>query len=579
MKKPGCKVVTIILFSILGLSFLITLPGVRGCSAGQQMSDFENREVGAEVGRVDDQRIVQQVIDQIAQPELNPTTVTASTAGVSVGRATDQVVTQAYLAVIAKQMGITLDDKTYIAASSRMLDEILPLYAKSMKPDQIQQIKQQQLDQLKSDLQNPETRQQRIGSILNQVVMDGIEQKLNVSDEEIKHSNDLYHLKRIFLNQAKRKDAVALGNHILDDLKSGKLKFEDAMNQFTDDVAAKGKKPQDNDYQIDARSARSSDEFAGIAELRPGQISGLLPVKGMPGGVAIYRLESIQPVAMQGDVNTTRQNYVGSIAAKELQDKLASAKSAYPVKWSVPGYAVLYEWYKTTQDPQESQAFLKKTEAEQRAYQLDVFKRALPNQDEGGAMAALGSIDAVWSKLSADEKQKLEKDRIQALNYALQYFDSYAIRMELADYYAKAKSPDDAFKNLSQAASINGADVTSAEGERRFGDLSAKVDAWQKSGFLKKDQIDQIRQTLNNWRTERAGYDEQMAKQAKEAADAKKKQEEEDKKRKAEEKNKKPVLANPGADKPNGGGAPAPTGPTAPGALPGGLPTPKTTGK
>src|SRR4051812_27273515 len=122
MQRPGCKVFFIILFSVLGLSFLITLPGVKGCSAGQDMADSSQRDTGTAVAMVDDVRITEQNINQQAMAELNPVTATPSTAATAFGRAADQAVTQAYLALLAKQLGVSMDDKTIIAAETRMLD-------------------------------------------------------------------------------------------------------------------------------------------------------------------------------------------------------------------------------------------------------------------------------------------------------------------------------------------------------------------------------------------------------------------------------------------------------------------------
>src|SRR5205085_867485 len=148
-----------------------------------------------------------------------------------------------------------------------------------------------------------------------------------------------------------------------------------------------------------------------------------LPVEGTPGGFAIYRLESVEQKPAPPDLKKAREDYVLSLAARELQDRLAQARNTTPVKWSVPGFGVLYEWYKTTLDPQANQAFAKKPASEQRKYQQGVFDRAFPQRgDEGGAMAAVGSMEAIWTRTTPAEKQKLQKNRTDALLAALQFF-------------------------------------------------------------------------------------------------------------------------------------------------------------
>lgn len=590
MTKSGCKVFLGILFSFIALAFIFSFN--RGC-AMPAASNTENPE-GPALAKIGDVGITQEQINSLAKgPELDPLNATPGGIAAAYGRAVDTVVTQAYLEVLAKELGASTDEKAAMQAVTAMADqrsEMMKMLNPKAKPEQLEQERQQEIQGAQQALQDPQMKPLIMGQLMNQIVINALQNKMNVSDEEVKHSEDQYHTKRIFLSADKYKgqNLQALGESVLNDIKSGKLTFEQAMDKYTNDPPGKGRPPHENTMQVNGTSIKTSDEFAGIDQLKPGQMTGVLPVQGTPGGVAIYRLDSVEQKPFTGDIKQTRSQYMTGLAAKQLQDGLKRVKQSQPIKWEDPGYQLLYDWYSKTSDPQASQDYVKLPPAEQHKIDLDfVNKGTGANVDQGAILAATGAMEHLYSTSTADEKKKLEDRRVQILNQLLQSFDSYSARIELVDYYTKKKDSDAIFRNLSQAAELIAGDM-SPEGQKKFGDLSAKLQELEKDKLISSANADVVQKKLDQWRKDKAMNDKQMEDQRKEQEAEMKRQAEEQKKAEKAGKAAAPApgakaAPNPGSSPippaPNGGGAPAPTGPNAPGAQPPAKATPPPAGK
>lgn len=613
MQKPGCQVVILIVSAAFAISFMV---GSMQCNRMAQQIQ-EDQASGAKIATIGDFTVFEQPVRDAAEGQFNPVTATSTDVVRAFASALDQDVTEGLLLALAKQDGISLDDDSILKAMSEQLDESvgmqkqIMIMQKQLPPNatdqqfeekfkaqtgqSLAQAKKTKLDDLKKQLQDPKQRSTLLGQMANSIVVQGLKDKLNITDQELQHSQDNYVFKRIFLAASKHpgKDVNQLAQQIDSDIKSKKITFEQAMDKYTDDTPGKGRAAHENTNEVQMNTMQTDPEHMPLRSLKLGEVSDPLPATGLANGVgkgvAIWRLESILPGNIQDfqkQKPTLLTNYSETLAAAQLQAGLKQERSSGIIKWLSPGWQLLEDWYQNTTS---SGDFSNSTPAEQKAVEEDYFKKAkaLNFADTGALMAETGSLQFLWNAANADEKKKLSDDYYAVLSQFNQQNATYSTCIDLAKMALEKKDGGALATTLAQAASLNEAGISMPEGQKNFEDLNALLLKVEDDKILKPEQIKDIQTTLNTWRTDRQDYDKQMAQQAKEAAEERAKADAERKKEAAaaaaaSKKTPAPVVVKPKPGKASA--VPPPAGTVIPPAgtqivTPGATPQPATGGK
>lgn len=520
----------------------------RGCSNNPD-SVNGNQDNGAAIATVGDFKVYEKAVSEPAKRQVDPTTSTPAMIARNYGQALDNQVTSGLLLLLAKQYNVSFDDKSVLANAGSQFDDSLEMekmqaefrkeipqnateqqfedYIKKMSGKTLAQDKQDILDRLQTQLDDPAQKSQVLAQLANSLVEKAIEGSLNVSDADVQHSQDEYNTKRIYFDAKKHstEDMQKVAEGVLADLTSKKITFEQAMDKYSDDPPARGKAIHDNSDNVVMTTIKSDEDFRPIGDLKQGQLSTVLLVP--PNGFAIYRLDSIKsnvPPDFQKNKDSLRKTYVQTIAASTLQDGLKKLRATNAIKWTAPGWDILYNWYQTTI---ADNSFGTKTAAEQNKIQMDFFDKGDKSDAEPGKIAAIGAIDPIWTKATPSEKKYLTPKYVDLLASVLQAHESYSGDLLLAKLAADEKKGDFVFQGLDQAEIINSNAITMPSATENFSDLAELVDKYSAANLLNADQKKQLDDAMNGFRDAEKQYELSLRdgyKQAAVAAEEAKKQ-------------------------------------------------------
>jgi hypothetical protein len=552
MEKPGCKWIVAGVSLFMAAGFLFGGATCRGL-IGNGQDQGSSVQLGQAIGQIGDFKIYDGSLQTDAANASAPGSQSKLTSPISAepsdfakayGQVLDKRVTQALLLELAKENGFPLDDQAVINAVNgevdRMLDQEkmqalmsgdkdLPKdptakqfsdYFKKKSGHTPDEFRQQAIDGIKQKLEDPSAKEQLLGDLANDIVVKGFSDQIHVTDDALKHSNDQYVTKRIYFNPDKHpgKDLAKEADEVSQDLKAKKITFEAAMDKYTDDSVAAGKKASDNTDTLDYMSWNSSPDFADLRTLKQGEVSSVVPVK--PKGYAIYRLDTIinppmPDFAKQKD--TLMKTYLQGMSAQKLQDGLKALRKSGKLQWKVPGWGMLEDWYQATQvDPD----FAAKSVAEQKKINQDFADKAKDGTDSGSLLTYIGAIAPIWSSASASDKKGMTDDYHKMLTkFESDEYASVPGRLELAKLDAAEKSTaGNVYQDLTSAAEMNEQGISDPLGQRNFSDIARDLDIYGSSGVLSKDQVQSLQKQLDTFRDDKLAYDKQMADQAKEEA-------------------------------------------------------------
>lgn len=600
MERPGCQwIVTIILLGMAG-GFLFGGSQCRGLLGNGQENLNGNQDQGEEIATIGDFKVYlgpiqKQVNGSPSQGGggVNPLTSTASDYATAYARALDTQVTQCLLLEVAKQNGFPLDDDAILEAMGSQIDQqfdqqkmMAPFQDKSLPQNMTDQQfsdyfkkkngktpaeqKAAELDQYKQLLSDPQMRDNMLHGLANDIVMNGFSKSIPVSDDDLKHSRDEYVTKRILFLPDKHKgqDLEKLADQVDADLKSKKIKFEDAMDKYSDESVAKGKKAHDNTNEVDTMTWKTNPDYEKVRDLKQGEISDVIPNK--PSGYAIYQLENvISPPIPNFDKtkNDIKKQYLQTLAAEKLQDGLKQLRASGAIKWDDPDWGLLEDWYQATTG--QDSGFSAKPKAEQLKIDQGFVDKAMSaKQDPPAFLTAAGAFDPIWTAASEVEKKSLSDEYEKILTGFAAQFPCFTARMEIVKLAAEkgTKEKDVVFQNLMAAVQINQQGVSDPSGQVNFSDIARATDQYHEKGLLTSEQVSQVQDKLDAFRDEKLRFDAQnLQEQKQEAAERAK---EEAARAKAEASKPKPAAPAP-PPSPFGKGVRAlPPGPSGPGAPP-----------
>lgn len=564
-----------LIFTVLGLSFIASAKtcGPAGNNGPNGVGDPEH--YAAKVG---DTPVLEETIVKAAMEQAKPKNTNAP-ANPTLQDLADAYVLSVYnnvdsacLVELADKEGVKLDDNAVVAAIKAQMSEQF----QGQSSAQTQKLVDQIAESARQRLKDPVERLTVLSGVANTLVSQQYEKEINVTDEQIRNSYNNYSMKRILLSPAThpKQDVAQLAQSIVADLRANKIKFEDAMDKYTDDAPAAGKPKHENINMADVRTLELTPELKPLVALKPGMISDPLSLKE---GAAIYRLDSIQstlPPDYDKNKAQYRKNYVNGLAVQKLQEGLEKLRSG-KIAWKNDGFKFAYEWNRFTNSP----GFNSMSLADKKNALQDFIQRgenAATNTDGEGAKAAQGARYLAFNMLSdlstPEERTALNDQKLKLFSEILNVLDDAAVRIDLAKMYAKKSGEDrkNAATYLEAAAQANQGDFSTA-GVRNFGDIAATTDKFLADGVITAENAKAIRDANNIARKQKLEYDFEMERQRKEQEEQQKKEEEERKKAEAEA--KKPILRAPGPAAPTGT-APATTA----GAPAGGTASKPTTG-
>lgn len=549
MESKGCQVVIFVIMLALVASMVFQQCGSGGRSANGPDITPEQAAI-ARVGKFPVteelvQNMAEQTLVQFRQMlggQVPPTLVAQYT-----GSAMEQQINAGLLIELCSREGVSLDDANVMKAVSTMLDEEIarnkeklvaekkvaadasPSVAdaayKTAYGNEPKAFKEQVTKQVEEALKTPAQRNQILVSAANTLLMEKFMSSVEASDDAVKAFYDLYMCKRIFLKQESHpgEDLLKKAETIMAEIKGG-LKFEDAMNKYTDDAPGPNKPKSENEFQVDGKTIALNAVYAPIAKQAPGAVEG--PYSLGDGGVSIVRLNTKTtqlPPDFEQKKATYKRDFQRDRAAGVLQEKLKGLKEDTKlVTWDSPAYQTLYDLTLFTQ----SEESRKMSPADRKLKYEEFMKRAQEaNDDPKGMRAAplarFWAFMQIWTDSSDADKAKLTEQRIEIIEEVLQQNESTDLRLELADIYASQKNGAGVADNLELAASSIASDFE-ANGQRRYSEIQAKLMKFKQAGVLTAEQEAKVRKVLDQWASDKRDKDKFDAEQKKAEEQARK---------------------------------------------------------
>ena len=360
------------------------------------------------------------------------------------------------------------------------------------------------------------------------------------SDAALRDAYKTDTVRRVFLGSASgAKDSPeARAQKALADLKAGKS-FDSVMDAYSNDPVPNGKKPHESSTPVPAATLASAPEYAELRGKTAPAITGIVDV---PGGKAIYQLQSVAdnvPKDFEKNKAKYRAEKAREIGGAEIDRQVKAILASDAVKWNSPGYQAIAALGSTPGGSKDA---------------LALAKAALAAKDGGDRR--LGAIALLSATMGDTANPQGRADRIQALEAALANgLADPTLALQLADLYGKEKKGDKATDTLIAASKAN--DKYDTEGQRAFGDIAGKALELQKSGVITPAQLQEVQAQQALWTAAKA-EDAKMSAGAKQSDEQLKKENEAELRRQQEEaaKTAPPAKADPAPAK---GGSMLPT--------------------
>lgn len=511
---------------------------------------------------IDDQ--IKQVNQQFGgMVDSLPMTFQASTAGSVIKRLID---TAAFLP-LAEKNGIKLDnaalEKAYQEEFKDQVSRVRAQFVRDglIKPTatdkefseavkkkegrSIEEIEKERNENFKKALADPKQAADVRISLARMALIQSMMAQEKLSDEDLKKTFETVSYKKILLKSGMPGGTPEdRAKSVLTALKGG-LKFEAAMDKYSNEIPPPGKKLSATPVQTIGGQALANDPtLAPLATLGVGQNSEAVTV---PEGVAIYHVVSRDPNLPKDfatNIETYRKDAVRQRVEADVQKKLEEfEKQPGLLTFNSPGFEAIYAYAQTGASPFGGTFDQKKME------EVAAKAKAALNKNEGydreaAALAYYSALDSLYNQPGADQK-KLRAEKIESVNALLESNENFRLRMDLVDLYLAENDTEKAFDQLTEAAQNNF--EYDENGKGRFDQISAKLAQLRAENKIKPEEAKPIIAELDRWKKEKVDYDKNEAEaQAAEAAakkaddDLRKKEEAEAKKQKAADAAKKP---------------------------------------
>lgn len=450
----------------------------------------------------------------------------------------------------------------------------------------VAQARKDMLDGISKQLDDPQAKIELENQSLGTVLIEAASGSVELSEDQLKKDLQTVVTKRIAFDSLKHpnEDLRAKAQKVLDEIKSGSITFEAAMNKYSDDPPPSDKKPKsESTVNLDNATISYDESYAPLRRMKPGEVSPVLNIYSGPALVKVIKLDPKLPADYATSKEERRKTRIRQLAVKSIQKEIEELISGSTLKWTSKGFEVLFEWLKAHRD---NDLAANKAKLETRMLELGEKAEAVVTEgdSEGNHAASLVffvATDKAFQLASGEKKKQLEDQWIRAANAVLESTENLDLRIKLARMLLAKKDLKNASANLTLASQGNAG--TSDEAIRRYkeieglraqlGSAGAKpkelADAqaqWKSEAFealksqaeLNEDYSETGRTTYSDvnkrlaqlravgvinaaqaaeiekfqarWRTEKVKADEEMALERKKAAEEAKKAAEEAKK-------------------------------------------------
>ena len=354
-----------------------------------------------------------------------------------------------------------------------------------------------------------------VASFAGPMYLEFAKTKINPSDDDVKASYNSLTVKQVLFRSipVSKTDPKVQADKVLGEIKGG-LKFEDAMNRYSNDTPSTGKKLSDNTINVSATDIDSNDQYKPLKGLKVGEITGVTTV---PMGLAIYKVDKITsnlPKDFDKEKAKYRETFAQKAATDQLTKKLKEFTSGPEVKWSSEGYKAFYDFSKLGEDqtlitdPAKKQTVLRGI--------IDRAKKVIASGQgwelRPAALTFYGALDQLYNSPGVD-KTALQDDRIASIEAILQGSEDSGMRMELVDLYSAKKETDKAAQALLLAAQSN-SDFSGA-GQQRFGDIANRLQKLRGDKTFPNEVAVEIQKAQDSWRDQKIQYDKAQAEEKK----------------------------------------------------------------
>lgn len=570
-EKKGCQAIMIVLAVALVVGMLLPslLPGMGARGGPQDPALFVVG--GTEVKARQFETLIrnqQAGMGPASEPDLMLR---------QIGTAIDQFVQQAATRAVAQKYGATATEDQLRKWATESVDfqidmmkmqaqmqgelkqgtqEEFAAYFKKNTGRTVEEAKAAIVKNVDEELKKPEGRKALEDQFATKSIQEAAAKRMTVTEETLKASFDNFFFHRISVVDAamtpeKREEAAEKAR---EEIAAGKPVAEVYKRVMKTDITPPIQMP---------RSQLETDEVQKVLlTLKPGELSPVVQQFGNPTFFQLVKKEAKLPPNFEKEKAKLLADYKTQKASQQVTQEITEAKKTVKIDWKQPQLKVVHAVYLAISEP------IGKTKADFEALLKDAD--ALQDDDSYKALARYTLLNEIYNRSTTEEQAELKEQKAEATENVLPFVESVNLRLGLVDQFVELKMNDKVFEVLSEAAGrIASFDsMTAADAGR----IELKATQLENSKVLTKEQADEVRAVITQWRSDKAVFEKEEAEAKKQAELEEKRMAEEEKKMMEEERKKEEAekaaaaKSAPKTDTKPAGSAPAIPGvPAAPG--------------
>ncbi|MBN8689278.1 MAG: hypothetical protein J0L72_00655 [Armatimonadetes bacterium] len=327
---------------------------------------------------------------------------------------------------------------------------------------------------------------------------------MNIPKEELDKMFYSVKLKSILLKEAIGQDRMAEAQKVYDEIKSGKITFEAAMDKYSDNPAEKGKAKRDKVDILAYQFLLIDKDYGPVKDLKPGQMSNV--IKGADGPIIYKYIEETdgKPADFNSRVEFYKESHAKFKANVAYNKDLEAARQE--VEFPHPGFGSIFIL--------KSQFARLKVQPDQllKAYQSG--KAAIGIDSQAGAIGAYIAGLRLQKLLPGKPGTPSAQELAEAGARYADMFDGPAIRLEMVTQFVKLKSKE-AGNQLLKAAQSNS--TYGPQGLDFNKKIFAQLDELKKAGLIEPATVKEIEAVQAKWLADKKADDEARKKAATEA--------------------------------------------------------------
>lgn len=546
-ENKGCQILLVVIGVVTAVGFLLPL------AMTGYMGPQANEPGAVEVVRVGDSVVMLGPLSQRLQEQEQREAQQAAQFGMPVTMTPDRklralqttlydAVEGTYQVMLAKRLGIAMDETSLVQSAGEQLDEQLKMAREQLKAGGLVKadateaevtaklkeqlggrdpadIRKEALAEATKALGQKERRDLVVAELVRPKLMKHFEGKVAMTEAQAKAQFDKLEVQVL---PVRGEGADEKAEQLAQQLRGG-AKFED--------VAKANGQAESKPSEVRRTDFLFQKDLAPLGEMKPGDVK-VVTVGGIPN---VYKLLSVKnEVPPDWDQNKAqfiqqfKQIEAGQLQSKALED----LKKEVPAQWKLKGYEVAYRLIEAEQeamgDPAKMKAATKEIYEEANAL-ID----SEPTTSNVTELVRYVAFNTYYGMLTATEQKELLAERAEFTSAVLNQFESFTLRNELYRMLLDLNRPEDAAAQLLEAARNNTDYQTEGQQvHKQIGDLVASA---EKDKKLPADTIAEIRKELDRWTKEKVQFDKDEAEIKAEQAKLDKELEEEAKRLAAED--------------------------------------------